>query len=92
MNAIALSQLESLLASANMPHLSAAQRGRQLVIYSMEQGEKENRVRFTDTGQGRYQLSFADHRGRWEPTPFEGTLNELFDQVLSQFAWTLAPY
>jgi hypothetical protein len=31
----------------------------------------------------------ADHRGRWEPTPFRGSLDELVTLVADSFPWTL---
>jgi hypothetical protein len=31
----------------------------------------------------------ADHRGRWEPTPFRGSLDELVTLVADTFPWTL---
>jgi hypothetical protein len=35
-------------------------------------------------------LDFADHRGRWEATPFRATLPELVEMAVTQFPWVLA--
>jgi hypothetical protein len=34
----------------------------------------------------------AGYSGRWEPTPFEGRLEELLEMVIEQFPWTLTNY
>jgi hypothetical protein len=34
----------------------------------------------------------ADHRGRWEPTPFLGTWRELLMQLIDDFGFVLVPW
>ena len=34
----------------------------------------------------------ANYSGRWEATPFEGSLDELVEMVFEQFPWTLTNY
>src|SRR5215510_4086003 len=43
--------------------------------------EIEDRVRFTRLGSNCYGLSVKRHTGRWEKTPFRGTLEETVDVV-----------
>jgi len=43
--------------------------------------ERFDRVRFTHLSSSRYGLSVKRHTGRWERTPFSGTLEELVDVV-----------
>ncbi|MDC3379367.1 hypothetical protein OAX78_03700 [Planctomycetota bacterium] len=41
----------------------------------------DDRVRLTHMGGPRYGLSFRRHTGRWEKTPFSGTLPDLVDTI-----------
>ncbi len=83
-------ELHQLLTAQGLTHLDVLSRGRYLVIYSEEGGEKMARLRFGRIDPGRYALDMATHRGVWEPTPFTGTLAELFRLVTEQFGWVLA--
>lgn len=70
-------------------HLDVRSRGDHVIVYSEENGEKWDRIRLTRLGGGTYRLAMADHRGKWEQTPFMGTLQELLDLVASDFSWVL---
>jgi hypothetical protein len=35
-------------------------------------------------------LGMTDHRGKWEPTPYEGSITELISMLIEQFPWVLA--
>ncbi|MEW6048297.1 MAG: hypothetical protein AB1609_17780 [Bacillota bacterium] len=89
-NEAAREEIQQLLTARGLTHLGVLSRGRYLVIYSGERGEKVPRVRFSRIDPGRYALDMANHRGAWEPTPFTGTLAELFSLVTGQFGWVLA--
>lgn len=91
-NELDSARLKELLAAEGLAHLRVRPYGRHLVIYSEEDGERVNRVRFTRVGRGHYELQMADHRGRWEPTPFEGRLGELFQTLTQQFRFLLADF
>lgn len=54
--------------------------------------EDDDRVRFTQLGRGRYGLSVKRHTGRWEPTPFLGSLRETVDAVCSFMQHLVAAY
>lgn len=45
--------------------------------------EDDDRVRFTQLPRGRYGLSVKRHTGRWEKTPFTGSMRETVDTVCS---------
>lgn len=77
------------LSQHGLAHLKVVGRGVHLVVYSEEDGAKINRVRFTRIAEETYQLGFANHRGAWEMTPFEGSIAELLTLVLDQFTFTL---
>ncbi len=62
------------------------------MLYCLEDEEKINRVRFTRLSVNKYQLSIANHRGRWEETPFTGTILELVELLVEQLSFVLAEY
>jgi hypothetical protein len=43
--------------------------------------EPDERLRLTDLGRSRFSLSVRRHTGRWEKTPFTGTLPQLVDAI-----------
>ncbi len=84
--------VEIKLHSAGLNHLKTGVRGKNIVVYSEYNGSRENRCRFTFVSGQKYILGMADHNGKWETTPFEGTVDELLDMVMNQFGWTLSDY
>ncbi len=92
MNQHGCAQIEDLLKEQNLTHLKAQGRGDHLVIYSEEDGEKDSRARLSRLSSDLYQLGLADHNGRWESTPFTGTIPELIQMLTEQFSWVLTDY
>jgi len=43
--------------------------------------EPDDRLRLTALGSSRFSLSVRRHTGRWERTPFSGTLPQLLDTI-----------
>lgn len=43
--------------------------------------EPDDRLRLTALGRSRFALSVRRHTGKWEKTPFSGTLPQLFDVI-----------
>jgi len=84
--------LSSKLKDAGLTHLKTALRGKSISIYSEYEGSRENRCRFTQISGCNFALGMADHNGKWEYTPFEGTINELLEMVMTQFNWVLIDY
>ena len=84
--------VESKLQEKNLTHLKVTKRGANIVVYSEDESGKTNRCRFTNIKSGLYILNMAKHTGKWEPTPFEGHLEELLEMVTEQFPWTLTNY
>ncbi len=52
----------------------------------------EDRVRLTRLSASTYGLSVRRHTGRWERTPFSGTLEEMVDTILGCMQHLVAPY
>ena len=57
-------------------------------------GEMENddRVRLTRLSASTYGLSVKRHTGRWERTPFSGSMEEMVDTILGCMQHLVAPY
>jgi hypothetical protein len=74
------------------PHLHVRIHGLHLVIYSLEEGEVVNRARLTKVTIQYYMLSMANSHGKWEPTPYRGTFDEIVTLLTEQFSFVLAPW
>ena len=83
--------VERILREKGFPHLHVHVHGQHLVIDSQDGDERWNRARLTRLSSTQFQLGMADHRGRWEATPFSGTLVELLTMLVDEFGFTLAP-
>ena len=84
-------EVERTLHAKGFPHLRVRVHGPHRIIYTEDEDGPWNRARLTFLQGGLYQLSMADHRGRWEPTPFEGTLNDVLTTLVNDFAFMLTP-
>ena len=54
--------------------------------------EADDRLRMTALNRSSFGLSVRRHTGRWEKTPFTGTLDELVDVIRSLMQHIVAPY
>ena len=64
--------------------------GGHLVLGRVDADGPDPRFRLTPIGRGRYGLSLYD-RNRWDPLPYEGTLDELVDVLNTDLgAWAAA--
>ena len=54
--------------------------------------ENDDRVRLTRLSASEYGLSVKRHTGRWERTPFAGTLEEMVDIILGCMQHLVTPY
>jgi hypothetical protein len=54
--------------------------------------EQDDRVRLTRLSASAYGLSVKRHTGRWERTPFSGSMEEMVDIMLSCMQHLVAPY
>ena len=66
--------------------------GRKEPIGPNGQMENDDRVRLTRLTACSYGLSVKRHTGRWERTPFAGTLEEMVDIILGCMQHLVAPY
>ena len=66
--------------------------GREESVGSDDETEKFDRVRFTHLRSSQYGLSVKRHTGRWERTPFSGTLEEMVEVVQGLMQHLVAKY
>jgi hypothetical protein len=86
----ALTQLEQLVAEQpQLTHLRVKKHGSSLVLFSGIDAAVQRHVRLTRIGASEWGLSFPLHTGRWERTPFTGSLRELWELLMSNFPWYL---
>ena len=85
-------QLEELLSNhAGFEHLWVKKRGKSLTIFSGSDSDPWKHARLTQLGRDIWGLSFSTHTGRWEKTPFVGTMPEVVDTLVRDFAFLLEP-
>ena len=66
--------------------------GDHLIVARIEHdGERSDRVRFSRLAGNAWGLSVKRHTGRWERTPFSGSMSELHDVVMSFMQHLVAP-
>ena len=71
--------------------------GDHLIMGRTEPGSRtassdDDRVRLTRMGSTSYGLSVKRHTGRWERTPFSGSMKEMVDTILAFMQHLVAPY
>ena len=95
----ALSNLESLLEADEITaDLYVRAHGDNLILSrevdEMDGGEPilEDRVRLTRLRGARWGLGVKRHTGRWERTPFAGSMEEMVDTICSFMQHLVAPY
>ncbi len=67
--------------------LTVKPRGGHLILGRVDDAGPDPRFRLTPLSGGHYGLSLYD-RNRWDPLPYEGTLNELVDVINNDLgAW-----
>jgi hypothetical protein len=54
--------------------------------------EDDDRVRLTRLATSRYGLTVKRHTGRWERTPFSGTLEEMVDVIAGVMQHLVVPF
>ena len=54
--------------------------------------ENDDRVRLTRLSASTYGLSVKRHTGRWERTPFSGSMEEMVETILGCMQHLVAPY
>lgn len=85
-------ELEQLIASDEaLRHLRVKQRGESLTLVSGPPAHEISHARLSSLGSNVWALSFPTRSGRWERTPFAGSLDEIFSLLVDMLGWHLTP-
>ena len=88
----AAGQLERKLHSRpDLKHLRVRRRGKTLTLYSDTPYGLDDHVRLTSLGASSWGLSLPRHTGRWDRTPFVGTMDDVLATLTDMLGWHLAP-
>jgi hypothetical protein len=86
-------ELESILRRyPDLNHLRVRKRGQSLTLYSEDAHGPQDHARFTSLAARTWGLSLPHHTGRWEKTPFTGSLDELVEVLVTDFGFYLERY
>jgi len=78
-----------LAARPGLAHLRVSKRGSSLTVNSGTGPSEQKHARLTHLTGSTWGLSFPHHTGRWERTPFTGSLAELLDTMVDDFPFLL---
>jgi hypothetical protein len=81
--------VERLLHARGFNHLRARKYGAAVIVESGPKADAIKHIRLTRQTAQVWTVDMADHRGRWESTPFRASLDELIAAVADTFPWTL---
>ena len=84
--------VEDFLHERGHTHLRARKRGAAVIVESGPKDDPIKHFRVRRDTVHLWMLDFADHRGKWERTPFRDQLQALLTQVVELFPWTIADY
>jgi len=85
-------QVEDLLAQREgLDHIKVQLYGGTLVLYSGDGDDRARHARFAMVDLGLWRLDLRHHTGRWEKTPFVGSLSEVFTMLVDTLGFYLEP-
>lgn len=85
-----LSIAEQFLKQRKLKHLRVKKRADTLTLDAGSPDDPWPRARFRLLTKQRWTLDVADAAGRWEATPFQGSLKELLALLADTFGWVLS--
>lgn len=80
---------DSLARYQGLDHLRVKRRGDSLTIFSGQSPDSQLHARLTHLGAGQWRLSLPRHTGRWEQTPFVGTMDDVVETLVTNFGFYL---
>lgn len=84
--------LDLLRRHGDLEHLRVRRHGASLVLYSLLEDDKVNRARLTAVSRTRWRLDMPLHTGRWQSTPYVGTLTDIFHILTTELSPFIAPW
>jgi len=85
-----LSIAEDFLKRQQLRHVCAKRRADTLTLLTGPADDPWPRARFRIVTKQRWTVEMADRAGRWEKTPFQGSLKQLLALLVEPFPWILA--
>jgi hypothetical protein len=85
------SYVENLLHQRGAGHLRARKYGSAVLVESGPVNDPVKHFRLRRDTVHLWWLDMANHRGRWERTPFRASLDDLVQAVVDDFPWTIRP-
>jgi len=83
-------QVEDLLHGLGFEHLRAKKRGAAVIVESGTTDDAIKHIRVRRDTVHLWLVDIADHRGRWQRTPFRGLLDDVLTLVAETFPWVVA--
>jgi hypothetical protein len=78
------------LTARGLSHLRVKKHGKSLLVVGGSEDEPSKHFRLVALPRQEWRLDVAGASDRWEPTPFQGTLQESVALVADSFPWVLA--
>ena len=72
-----------------LAHLRVRAYGESLIVESGPTDYAIRHARLRRVSARQWTLDVADHRGRWQPTPFRDLLHVVVELLIEQFGWVL---
>ena len=88
--ALHVTLVENRLHENGLEHLRARKHGSTVVVESGPSDNPVKHLRLRRDTSTLWLLDFANHRGRWEHTPFRAPIPELVEMTITQLPWTVA--
>lgn len=85
-------EVEDVLHDLGFTHLRARKYGSAVIV---ESGPKKGAIKHFRARRDTvhlWLLDFANHKGKWEPVPFRGNLDDLLNLVVEDFPWTITDH
>ena len=70
-------------------HLRVGKYGSSLLVRSGQGRDEHKHARLTHLSGSIWGLSFPHHTGRWDKTPFTGSLTDLLEMLVTDFSFYL---
>jgi hypothetical protein len=83
--------LADLVQRKGLSHLRVRRHGVLLVLESGPDDDPTPHARFRRLGAHIWRVEMPSHADSWEVTPMRGRIEDLFDFLVTETPWTLAP-
>jgi hypothetical protein len=74
-----------------LDHLRVKKYGDSLILLSGKGRNEQKHAKLTSLGRQQWGLSLPRHTGRWERTPYVGTMDAVLDALINDLGFYLTP-